>query len=281
MIFSEEELLTKSSDEIRDIFGKAFSQQFSTTIYRFNPQVVARGRHNWDGKSNKEVELFLNVNELWAPPPGPYLSQGRCNAKGQSLFYCTNNAAIIFWELRCKVGSKLTIGVYQSKEDFKPLGIIGAKKIADIDEDHKRIFGGHYANITENGQKLHDMVEKFFTSKGSQYYNITNAITSIFLHDNTSVPLPPGLTPPDNMTGVIYSTVAAGLNDYNIAFQPEYAEKVLKPNKFFKYEVLEQPDPNKIVVKRTHESREIKPDGTIEWDQYRIPVIERMTDIPM
>ena len=144
MEYSEEELLRKSADEIKTIFSKAFSEQFSTTTYSFNPGAVYRGRPNWDGKFNKEVGLFLHEDELWAPPAGPYLSQGRCNEKGQSLFYCTNNPTVIFWELNCQPGDKLTIGLFENREDFKPLGIIGAKKIADIDDVHKRIFGNHY-----------------------------------------------------------------------------------------------------------------------------------------
>lgn len=281
MEFSDEELLKKTTEEIKSIFGKAFNEQFSTTTYRFNTGAVYRGRPNWDGKLKKEVELFLHTDELWAPPPGDYLSQGRCNGKGQSLFYCTNNSSAILWELDCQPGNKLTIGLFENKEDFYPLGIIGAKKIAEIDNSHRDIFGNHYKNITSNGQRLHDMVEKFFTSKGSQYYNVTNAITSIFLHDNTSVPLPSVMTTPESMMGVIYSSVAAQLNVYNIALQPEHSKQALKPVEYHKIVVEERPSPNHFVITYTHASREIKPDGTIEWEKLKSPKTEGITDITL
>ncbi len=65
-IFSDD-ILKLDFETLKIMFSEAFSEIFSTTSYRFNPTYLYRGRTNWDGKKNVEVELFDNISEMWAP----------------------------------------------------------------------------------------------------------------------------------------------------------------------------------------------------------------------
>lgn len=277
---SDEELRNLNPETLREVFFTLFSELFSTTTYRFNPTFFYRGRPNWDRKLNKEVELFRNVRELWAPPTDPELRQGRCNTEGQSLFYCTNNPTAILWECNCQPGQKITIGTYECKEDLVPLGIVGASKISSISEDYARIFGSHYHSLSDTGKQLHDYVDRLFQEKGSGYYNATNAITSIFLHDNSSVEYPAGFTRVESMQGLIYSSVATILNIYNLVLQPEYAKTVLKPVEFNRYTILDRPTINHFKIELTHSSENISESGEILWNEKKPSIIEHITDIP-
>lgn len=278
---SEKELQNLDSESLKQAFSSAFSTLFSTTTYSFNPTYFYRGRPNWDGKLNKEIDLFDNVRELWAPPQVPELRQGRCNAAGQSLFYCTNNPTAILWECNCQPGQKITIGIYECRGELSPLGIVGASKIATISEDYTRIFGKHYNSLNDAGKYLHDFVDRLFQEKGSAYYNATNAITSIFLHDNSTVEYPVGFTPVKSMQGLIYSSVATILNIYNLVLQPEYAKSMLKPIEFNRYAILDRPSANHFVIELTHSAEVISNNGDIQWIERNPTVVEHITDVPL
>lgn len=278
---SEEELRTLDSESLKQIFSSAFSTIFSTTTYEFNTTFY-RGRPNWNGKLNKEIELFDNVRELWAPPQEPELRQGRCNAEGQSLFYCTNNPMATLWECKCQPGQKITIGIYECKKNMVPLGIVGANKISLINKDYERIFGKHYHSLNNEEKGQHDFVDSLFQKQDSSFYNATNAISSIFFQDNSSVPYPPGFTPVDNILGLIYSSVAINLNFHNLVLQPEYAKAVLKPVEFNRYTILDRPSPNHFVIELTHSAVDsILENGDIQWKERKPSIIEYITDIPL
>ena len=279
-MMSNERLRTLNTESLKSFFNNAFNQTLATTLYLFNPTYLYRGRKNWDGVLKKEVDLFENVSELWAPPQNPDLSQGRCNAKGQSLFYCTNCSTAILWELNCQPGEKLTIGTYQCIQELYPIGIIGASKISLIDSRYAEIFGDHYNSFSEIGKLMHNYVDRLFQEKGSEYYNATNAITSIFLNDNSKQILPVGLNSADSMLGLIYSSVCTIMNIYNIVLQPEYAKTILKPLEFYRYTVLERPTEHQFVIKLTHVSSGVAANGDVVWAEKSPHIIERITDIP-
>lgn len=277
-IFSKAELKSADTETLKKKFSESLSGVFSTTHYKVNPQYLYRGRPNWDNKLNNTIDFFNNITELWAPPESSDLKQGRCNNRGQSLFYCTQNATAILFELKCKPGDLFTIGVYKCLNDLKPMSIIGAHRISSIDPAHKTIFGNHYAGLNDIEKRIHDYLDSLFIESDSIFYNATNAITSILLNKNTPVP---GFTVPDDSHGLIYSSVATQLNTYNIALEPEYAKTILEPVEFRRYKILECPSPNHFVLEVTHISNKINSDGTIEWVELSPTIIEKITDLPV
>jgi len=279
-IFSKSFLIESDFKTILEAFEFAFNKTYLTLQYRFNPNYLYRGRRNWDNNRKLKIDLYENISELWAPPEVPDLPQGRCNLPGQSLFYCTQNCAAILFELDAQPEELITIGVYKCQDEMFPLGINGAGKISTIDEQHFKIFKDHYNNLSLEHKFLQKNVDKLFRETSTKFYNASNAITSIFLNNNTNLEQILGNIAPPNFVGFIYSSVATKLNTYNIVLQPNYAKTALLPIEFHRYKIIERPTPNHYVIQKTHSSNDIETDGKINWLKNKPSIIEYITDIP-
>lgn len=170
----------------KEIFSKELSNIFNTKTYGFNPEFVYRSRINLDKESN-HINFFNNTKDLWAIPPKKAKNQGRCNLAGQSLLYCSSVPMTTIFELKPKTGESITILEYKTNGEIGPLGIVGVNDILNISEDYKRIFSNHFKNNSEESILLDNILSNIFKTKSDNtinfpIYNLTNAITQIFLN---------------------------------------------------------------------------------------------------
>jgi hypothetical protein len=170
-----------------NIFSTELSQIFTTRPYRLDPKRLYRARFNYG------TEYFIHSKELWAPPR-KIASQLRCNLKGQSRLYCTLNAATTLFELKPKTDTEMTVMEYKTTGEIAPLGIVGVNDIIKLNSNMIGIFGDHFINSTAESQLLDDILSKIFKFKTGDKdelssYNLTNAITQIFLNNQKKPPL--------------------------------------------------------------------------------------------
>ncbi|OIQ19330.1 MAG: hypothetical protein BM557_06400 [Flavobacterium sp. MedPE-SWcel] len=89
--------------EVAKIMGSS-EHIYKTHIHKdFEPQGLYRAReHNHiEGKLKYEGKLqkFISETEFWNAPE-EHCNLGRCNDKGESLFYCTNEFEVAIQEIK-------------------------------------------------------------------------------------------------------------------------------------------------------------------------------------
>lgn len=239
-----------------------FPNQFhSKTLVHPVPHLLYRGRINCE--PFVQEENFRNSQQLWAPPEN-LCKQGRCNKNGQSLLYCSIDSSIIVFELRPSVGDEFTIMEYRCLKELGPLCMVGIK---EIHEKHKTLSGkilDYYNDLSVERQLIDYAIGVMFKSdKQSSFpelYNITNAITSIYLDDQRSN------VSQDKMLGLIYPSIThADFYGVNVVLVPELAKKILKPVVAYKYKVLAKYKEYSYKIIKTHSTERIPRSGILKW----------------
>ncbi len=252
-----------------NIISKEMSLNYITTPYNLDPKVLFRARINVDRDGNK-IDFFTNTSELWAPADQDVEKQGRCNTKGQSLLYCSSSLLTTLYEVRPKPDYDITIIEYKSVGEIGLLGILGVASLIPVSADYKKIFHKHHQHMTEKALLLDNHFAEIFKSKDENseefpIYNVTNALSQIFLTNTKTDLFPPHVVSP-SFKGLVYPSVstrkALGMN---MAFYPNEVKNALKPFRAYKYKILEKYNEHKYAVVATHFTTGISDNGTFSW----------------
>ncbi len=282
--FEEKSLKTLTVANWKKIFSEELSKNFSTQTYSIAWKCLYRARPNFDC-DKKPVDFFTNSTELWAPPRKKIKRQGRCNIIGQSLLYCSSNPLTTLFETKPNTGTEITIMEYKLAVEIGPICVVGVNDIIKIGDNHKKIFGNHFNNSTKESILLDDMISCVFKSKTENsetfpIYNLTNAVTQIFLHNNKNDFIPKYLIPPKTI-GLIYPSVeTVAVLGANIVMEPRKVKNKLKPNIAYKYKIIKRYDQHCYEIQLTHRTKKIYPNGEMVWELNQDSKVEYITDKP-
>jgi hypothetical protein len=281
---SPENLRNLGVSEWKEIISGELSQIFSTRTYSFNPVYLYRARLNFDS-NGKAVEFFDNVKDLWAPPYKNVKKQGRCNMPRQSLLYCSTNPTTTLFELSPETDVEKTVIEYKCIDEIKNLAIIGVNEVVSVANDYGRIFGNHFNGRKEETILLDEMLSLIFRGKTRNtqtipIYNLTNAITQIFL--NKQPRLSPFGTPlPPTNVGLIYPSVETSQPlGANLVLDPFAVKEHLKPSIAYKYKIIRKYSADFFDILQTHKTSKIYPNGQMVWESCYDSKIEHITHLP-
>lgn len=258
-----------SVDDWVNIISDEMSLNYITTPYKLDPKVLFRARVNADGDGNK-IDFFTNISDLWAPADKDVKKQGRCNTKGQSLLYCSSSLLTTLYEVRPQPNHDITIIEYESLGEIGLLGVLGVTSLIPVSADYKKIFKKHHKHMTKKALLLDNHFAEIFKSKDENseefpIYNLTNALSQIFLTNTKSNLFPPHVISP-SFKGLVYPSVstrkALGMN---MAFYPNDVKDALKPFRAYKYKILEKYSEHKYAVVMTHFTKDISDIGSFSW----------------
>jgi hypothetical protein len=252
-----------------NIISKEMSSSYITTPYNLDPKVLFRARVNVD-RDGKKIDFFTKTSELWAPPDQDVTKQGRCNTKGQGLLYCSSDLLTSLFEVRPKPDNDITIIEYKSVGEIGLLGILGVKSLITVSGDHETIFKKHHKPLTEKALLLDNHFAEIFKSKDENsdefpIYNVTNALSQIFLTNTKTDLLPPHVIAP-SFKGLVYPSVLTRKTlGMNMVFYPNEVKDALRPFRAYKYKILEKYSEHKYAVVGTHYTTDINDNGIFSW----------------
>lgn len=268
----------------KEFFSGEMSQIFSTRSYSFNPVYLYRARLNFDS-NGKPIDFFNNVSDLWAPPYKKVKKQGRCNMAGQSRLYCSTNPTTTLFELSPETDVEKTVIEYKCIDEIKNLALIGANEVVSVNDNYQRIFGNHFKGRKEETLLIDEILSFIFRGKTQNahtfpIYNLTNAITQIFLHKQPTISPFGHPLPPSNI-GLIYPSVETSKPlGVNLVLDPFQAKKYLKPDIAYKYKVIKKHSTDFFDIKLTHQTSKIHPNGQMVWKKCLDSKIEHITHLP-
>lgn len=281
----EKNISSFSTSDWYSLFSNELSNTFITTMYKINPKWLFRARPNFDSNGNA-VDFFKNTKELWAPPYKKVKKQGRCNKVHQSLLYCSSNPTTTLFETKPNTNDELTIVEYMVKNNIFPLGAIGVQDIVNVGDDFKKIFSNHFNNTSDESLVLDRILSAVFktnsdNTKDYPIYNLTNAITQIFLNKQIAKDLPKHLISP-KLIGLIYPSVETYLPlGVNIVMDPREVKNILVPKNAYKFKIIERISHHHYVYVQTFETNKIYPNGEMKWSPSNGKQKEYITDLPV
>lgn len=279
----EKNLRNLKIENWKNIFSKELSGLFTTRQYSINPNYLYRARPNLDC-SGKPIIFFKNASDLWAPPRSKTKKQNRCNIKGQSLLYCSTCPTTTIFEVKPASGTELTIIKYKTNSKIGYLAAVGVKEIMTIGADFYEIFNSHFDNSSEETRILDDILSDVFKSKTQNtdlfpIYNLTNAITQIFLNNQKADSIPQSLKA-SKFVGLIYPSVETEVVlGANIVMTPKNVKNKLIANVAFKYQIIKQYDEHFYEILLSHQTKKIYPNGELAWELKQDPKAEYITDL--
>jgi hypothetical protein len=244
-----------------------------------------RARLNFGDKGNR-VDFFDNVNDLWAPPYKKVKKQGRCNMPGQSILYCSTNPTTTLFELSPETGVEMTVIEYKCIDEMKNFALIGANEVISVNDNYRGIFGNHFKGLNEQTLLIDDILSLFFHGKTQNpqtfpIYNLTNAITQIFLHKQPATS-PFGHPLSTSNIGLIYPSVETRKPlGVNIVLDPFLAKKYLKPNTVYKYKIIKKHSTDFFDIQLTHKTNKIHLNGQLVWEKCFDSKVEYITHLPI
>lgn len=193
----------------------------SRTPYNMRLDGAFRARINENG------EEFITVQDLWYPDWASIDKKkyrfGRCNNKGESIFYCSTDLNTSIVEIRPKLNDIITTIDYRPTRNRRevvaktnPIGITYLQKIkqfGDTFADHFKQKNGLDSIFTNNfildnflNEKFHEVINEEENWK----YKISIAISEILLYGD--------------FEGLLYPSISYKMNQANFAFKPEFAD---------------------------------------------------------
>ena len=188
-----------------------------------------RARLNID---NYDLEL-INTHSY----PNSYFCQenGRCNLKGRSVFYCSDNPNAALYEINPKVGDTGYLSMWQirSKESIKFTSLLppelpnGNRWISFAKESNERNiirWQSKYPKLVSSYKLLKAFVaEKFYTEKAPYY--LSSFISNKLLYENSTNDM------------LIYRSVKVDGLYCNMAVHPNFVDEGLSLKKIVRFKI--------------------------------------------
>lgn len=199
------------------------------------------------------------VSETSYPPP-EYAKMNRASELGESMFYCTTNKKVIFYELKLQPGDKIVISTWRvvknifvnsigyTKNNLENLGYEGDAFKWDEDGNNNPI-------LDEENMYMNEYFSKCFSQ------NIESDTTNLY---KKTIPIAKRLFHDDLFMGLIYPTIQYNAKYENLAIIPKALDnQFLEAIEFEFIEVVEIIDGRykyKII-----DYADTKSENTIEW----------------
>ncbi len=201
-----------------------------------------RGRshnHILGNQKNDELSEFRNEREFINPPP-QYANMGRCNEKGESMFYCTTDLITAIVESRPTVNEFVTVASFESlypgrqfEHRISPVGYRYLKENTQLSKMMGILNPKNRIQFT----KVDDFLDHLFhmkIKKDAYYYKLSNAVAKCMLTDIEN-----DIGTKMSQHGLVYSSILRNHASYNIVLKPFYVNyykiKVLQTFKINKF----------------------------------------------
>ena len=207
----------------------------SFTTFKFKGFYRARKHNHLEGELNEEgfLHKFINETEFWNVPER-CADIGRCNNKGESIFYCANDIVTAILEVKPKVGNFVTVSNFNNlfpENTFRiqPVAIRSLLRIIDL---NKKLLKNYI--FDEKYLYFEDFLVFLFCNKDESNYNLSVAISHLFFTDSINS---------DRKTlqthGLIYPSILRNQSSYCFALKPWIAHCYFKISSIQTLEVLE------------------------------------------
>lgn len=264
-------------DEVLDQLIKSFNGVIAITNTldaRVDVQLKRRGLFR--ARKNFGDKFFEHTSELWCLPSKykKKATMGRCNRVGEVILYCALNEETAIHEVCPNSGDFVTLSrlahfqQHQKKEiRFKMLGVVDEEKSMDegTPSEMKKPYPGYQSifsnpNDVEKVNLIHKFINNTYSevvSNQEQYkYKLTNAITEYFMKD-------PLASFEDQLDAIMYSSVKAKDELFNVAIDPLKAEQHMGITDGWVYRIVDNNDPNTWVIVKSFKANE---DGKLVYD---------------
>lgn len=226
-------------------------------------------------RKNPPGEEFTSAMELWYPPAASVKAPGRLNGAGQVRLYAASMPNTTILELKPQVGDVFTILLARTKsevvESMKNIAFIGVERSlaperALLNEnDLFRTSSSFRTQLGEPGYRkwlliddfISDILGESINDANEQKYKLTGALGDLIYEA-------------PQINAVTYPSVATNNHGVNICLLPERADALFRPSEAWEIVIGEQAahvdvDSPLYRISFRRRSREIVPDGTIEW----------------
>lgn len=160
------------------------SAPFIKKRYRSDFHLLFRSRKH---KTDSADWLFEEVSQLMNPNPNLYkIPQGRCNAQGESLLYCSMKPSATILEHQDLAPGDIFSIVMLRTNEIEHLSLVGFDTVSTTDQGFNDVFKGHQEGLNETQIETDSFISELFKkneSDAKEAYNLTCAISQILFHE--------------------------------------------------------------------------------------------------
>lgn len=243
----------KTIEELKEELFKVLIG-YTDTVYKINFTALFRAR------KNKNNESFTNWKELWCPPEHKIEKIGRCNDIGESIFYGSIRPETALFEIRPKLGDKITLLDSQKIGRDISIHAIAVPQLLQADVLVQEILKDYYDSPEKRDIKnrvvndfLNEEFIRIIDERNQHHYKTTVALSKIFLIDGKT-------------EGLMYCSVASEIGGVNIAIKKEVANEFLEPVEAYEYVVIKQYNETSFTFQLLRVCRKFTKDGDFIWE---------------
>lgn len=186
----EKDITTLKEDISQIMLDKRYTTD-TFTNFTFNGFYRARNHNNVRGSLNDDILTeFKNEKEFWNSPV-KFAKMGRCNAEGESMFYCSSDFTTAILEVKPQVGDYITVSSFKNLHTqniprfrIQPIGKTYLLKIPEL----KLLYENY--KINQNQYEIEEFLDKLFhqniEDNEAYKYKLSIAIAHIFLTNGTN-----------------------------------------------------------------------------------------------
>lgn len=237
---------------------------------------LVRGRSLTALTIEDAMREFKDVSRLSYPPPFTKPRASRCNAEGQSAFYCAGDTGVPVFELRAELDQYVVLAFFLHQRN--PLieisiPIIGSehihRKLSQRDPNHPLITileqdiyfkKKDRDEVTiELDRRLANWFSQPVTDKNRYIYRLTNAYYDMFKTYMSN--------DGNQLNGMLYPSIESESSGYNVVLEPKWVDDNLRVSGATIYKVVRK-DKKHYSLAPLKNLVDIKPSGDIIWDDY-------------
>jgi len=201
-------------------------------------KILSRARIN----PGKET-LYSNINQL-TYPPSEYVSVGRANLPGKSVFYCSNAPGTSVLEVRPKLGEWVTsYEIEIQKENLNGL-------VVGIDATKN----SNFESLNSHDKGINKFLNQIFTQEIKENEKEKYFKTALFVEAYKNF-----------KDCIIYPSVASNAKGYNYLFQKEFIDKYASFKTARVHEIIDFKSKNDFRVECKFIAERINIEGDLEW----------------
>lgn len=237
-------------DRLRSLDPAALSEQqtfdhLSRAMHGYMIRSVIIGTSGvYRARALAKDALFEDASDLWYPPAAVIKHRGRFNGVGESRFYCSSELHAAIYEMRPRVGDRIVVLVAGAREpstriELAHVGIhkaiveqsIVGRMGTGLRGDESFVAHLKAAGVLSRWLALDDYLTEIATSlypatEESDRHKMTLSAARYLLR-------------PKHYGGILYPTVAAGFQAFNLCLSPETADRVYFPSEAWLVEVFD------------------------------------------
>ncbi len=164
------------------------------------------------------VSVPIRIEDIWFPPVKHVREFGRANRPGAPLFYCCSDPNGAFREIGANIGNFAVLATWVTTKRMILHDLGFSQQVLDRAGSRRKLPEHHQhfnEQLDEKTRAVRDFIARSFTDPTSHNYQLTAAIAHVFLAG-------------DDISGIMYPSVAKQANVDNLAIMPEFVQSCMK-----------------------------------------------------